>query len=105
MNKLTEILIISGALIFLGVSIFLGSEKTVLIVGAPTLSYQKSLLPITTNLYDVGSSTQSKIWNRLFVNYASTTAISTTNASTTNLVISGLLNCNTIDTGANGTLL
>ena len=104
MKKLTEILIISGALIFLGVSIFLGSEKTGLIVGAPTLSYQKSLLPITTNLYDVGSSTQSKIWNRLFVNYASTTAITATTASSTNLILSGLLNCNTIDTSANGTL-
>ena len=106
MKKITEILIISGALIFLGVSMFFSiNKKQELYLGAPTLSYQKSLLPITTNLYDIGSSTPSKIWNRLFVNYASTTAISTTNASTTNLVISGLLNCNTIDTGANGTLL
>ena len=107
MRKITEILIISGALIFLGVSLFVGqSQQPIdgLTLGAPTLSYQKSLLPITTNLYDIGSSTPSKIWNRLFVNYASTTAITSTTASTTNAIISGLLNCDTIDTSANGTL-
>lgn len=107
MNKITEILIISGALIFLGVSLFVGQLQQPtdgLTLGAPSLSYQKSLLPITTNLYDIGSSTPSKIWNRLFVNYASTTAVTSTTASTTNAIISGLLNCDTIDTSANGTL-
>src|SRR3990167_6673380 len=45
-------------------------------LGAPFLSYQRSLIPIdsTENL----GTTTSK-WDKLFVNFASTTAISATN--------------------------
>src|SRR3990167_7767768 len=56
------------------------------VVAAPNEVFQKSILPITTNLYDLGSSTQSKIWNRLFVNYASTTALSATNIDATGAI-------------------
>jgi len=86
MPKLHESLILASALIFLGVSLWYGQSKQPiegLSLGAPTLSYQKSLLPITNSLYDIGSSTPSLLWNRLFANYASTTALSTTNLNIT----------------------
>ena len=41
---------------------------------APTSNIFRTLLPETTNTYDLGSS--SKVWNKLFTNYASTTQLS-----------------------------
>lgn len=43
---------------------------------APTVTFERSILPQATNVYDLGSSTDSLIWNRLFANYVSSTAIS-----------------------------
>lgn len=50
----------------------------------------ENISPATTSTYDIGSSTPSRIWNHLFVNFASTTALTVSGtASTTNLIISG----------------
>ena len=44
-----------------------------IVYGAPVSTLLRNILPETTNRYDVGTTTN--IWNRLFVNYASTTAL------------------------------
>ena len=46
------------------------------ILGRATVDYSRSILPETTSLYDLGTSTLK--WNRIFGNYVSSTAISAT---------------------------
>jgi hypothetical protein len=57
---------------------------------APTSRPERTLLPETTATYSLGSS--AKKWLDLW----------TTNATTTNLSVTGLANCDTIDTDASG---
>jgi hypothetical protein len=58
-----------------------------IVFGAPYLIYQRSLIPIDST-ENLGTTTAK--WDRLFVNFASTTSLTIDGtASTTNLVISG----------------
>lgn len=102
------------------------------ILGAPVSNIFRSLVPEANDTYHIGTTSPSRWWRFGFINYASTTsfssfeeisigrsstttiagdsATSTFNGqinadllhSDTQLVLAGLLNCDTLDTDANG---
>src|SRR3990167_6724536 len=77
-------------------SLFRTAQESVTL-GAPVSNLMRNILPETTNRYDLGTSTV--IWKRLFVNYASTTAL---NAVT--LCLDGDTCRTTWPTGGSGTV-
>lgn len=66
-------------------------------IAAPTFIYQRSILPETTNTYNLGGT--SNIWNRIYANFASTTV-----TSATTICLTGDLPCRTTwPSGGGGT--
>src|SRR3990167_1535716 len=116
MTKLQKILLISGMWAIAG-----------LVIAAPNLIYQKTILPITSNLYELGTTTQPWLnvftqnasttnvtaYNRILVGGTATTSIFGTATSTfpNGIKITGggftsstLTGCDTIDTDSSGNL-
>src|SRR3990167_3789215 len=116
MTKLQKIFLIGGMWAIAG-----------LVIAAPNLIYQKTILPITSNLYELGTTTQPWLnvftqnasttnvtaYNRILVGGTATTSIFGTATSTfpNGIKITGggftsstLTGCDTIDTDSSGNL-
>lgn len=74
MQRFNKTAIIVGLVItIVGAGFLVAKSVSAQVFGAPTTIFQRNLLPEATSRYDLGTTTS--IWNRLFANYASSTAV------------------------------